>query len=417
MSLARLSWKNLWARPWATMISLLLLLLGVSIISLLLQLNEQLDDQFKKNIRGIDLVVGAKGSPLQLILSAVYHIDNPTGNIPLKEARILQKNPLVESWIPMAYGDNYKGYRILGTDWSYVEHYEGMLREGAAWEEPFETVLGATAAERLGLGVGDEFFGAHGNVAEGEVHEEHPYLVTGILSKTETALDQLILTSLNSVWDIHDHEEPATADSAHDDHEQDHEHEEGDIHDDDEDRDITAVLIKWRNPMAMMTLPRFINQETSMQAAVTAIEINRLFDLFAVAITTLRGIAMAIVFISAISVFFSLYNSLRGRAYELALMRTMGAGGNTLLLMVLLEGFWLALLGALAGLVLSRVGMAILSSLAEDAYRYEFVWWNLLPEEGILFIGTLVVGLIAAAIPAWSAYRTDISETLRGGAS
>lgn len=440
MNLATIAWKNLWARPWATMISLLLLVLGVSIISLLIQLNSQLDDQFKKNIRGIDMVVGAKGSPLQLVLSSVYHIDNPTGNIPLSEAKVLQKHPLVAKWIPMAYGDNFKGYRILGTEWSYVEHYEAELAEGAQWDHTFETVLGADVAERTGLKVGDSFFGAHGNVEDADVHDDHAYEVVGILKRSETVLDQLVLTEMSSVWDIHDHAEEGnmgnnggeedhadhdhiegedhdhdhTEEEGHEEDHADHDHAEREGHDhEEEDRDITAVLIKFKNPMAMMQLPRMINQETSMQAALTAIEVNRLFDLFAVGIATLRGIAWAIVIISAISVFFSLYNSLRGRKYELALMRIMGAGRSSLLLLILLEGFLLAVLGGIIGLIVSRGGMMILSGMAEEAYRYEFDWLKFLPQEGVLFIGTLLVGLLAALIPAISAYRTDISQTLR----
>ncbi len=426
MNLGLIAWKNLWARPWATMISLLLLVLGVSIISLLLQLNSQLDDQFKKNIRGIDLVIGAKGSPLQLVLSSVYHIDNPTGNIPLKEAKMFQNHPMVEKWIPMAYGDNYQGYRILGTEWSYVEHYAGQLQAGIQFDAPFETVVGSAVAQRLGLNIGDEFFGAHGNVEDADVHDEHAYKIVGILNPTETVLDQLVLTQIESVWNIHNHEEEGEtgsvdeAEEVHKEHEhgeqEDHEYEnhDHDLHED-EKQDITAVLIKWKNPMAMMQLPRFINEETSMQAAVTAIEVNRLFDLFAVGIATLQGIAFAIVFISAISVFFSLYNSLRGRSYELALMRTMGAGSSTLLVMVLLEGLVLAFVGAIAGLILSRVGLFVISGLAEEAYRYEFIWWKILPEEGLLFSGTMAVGVIAAILPAMSAYRTEISQTLQQG--
>lgn len=417
MNLGSIAWKNLWARPWSTLISLMLLILGVSIISLLIQLNTQLDDQFRKNIRGIDMVVGAKGSPLQLVLSSVYHIDNPTGNIPLSEARNLQHHPLVEKWIPMAYGDNFKGYRILGTEWSYVQHYEGSLREGRQWEEPFEVVLGAKVAEQAGVRLGDTFFGAHGNVEDADIHDEHAYVVVGILAPSQTVIDQLVMTSMNSVWDIHSHaEEESIAEEEHEQEHDHHEHAEGEEHDhEEEDRDITTVLIKFKNPMAMMQLPRMINQETSMQAALTAIEVNRLFDLFAVGLATLRGIALAIVIISAISVFFSLYNSLRGRKYELALMRTMGASQSTLLSMILLEGLILATLGGMIGLILSRIGLRILSGIAEESTRYEFNWQTILPEEGALLGLTMLVGVLAALLPAISAYNTEISRTLTDG--
>jgi len=121
--------------------------MGVGIISLLLLMNKQVDEQFKKNIKGIDMVVGAKGSPLQLILSAVYHIDNPTGNIKKAEADRLAKHPLVKKSIPMAYGDNLKGYRILGTDTSYVSHYKGVVAQGRLWSQTMEATVGAVAAE------------------------------------------------------------------------------------------------------------------------------------------------------------------------------------------------------------------------------------------------------------------------------
>ena len=423
MNLGIIAWKNLWARPWSTLISLILLVLGVSIISLLLQLNTQLDDQFKKNIRGIDMVVGAKGSPLQLVLSSVYHIDNPTGNIPLKEAIALQRHPLVEKWIPMAYGDNFKGYRILGTEWSYVDHYHGSLYEGRQWKEPFEVVLGSKVAEQAGLRLGDTFFGAHGDVEDADIHDEHAYTVVGILVPSQTVIDQLVLTSMNSVWDIHSHEEAVddveVEESEADLDEEEHDHEEGEGHDhsEEEEQDITTVLIKFKNPMAMMQLPRMINQQTSMQAALTAIEVNRLFDLFAVGLATLRGIALAIVIISAISVFFSLYNSLRGRKYELALMRTMGASQSTLLSMILMEGLILATVGGIIGLILSRAGLSILSGIAEESTRYEFDLLTILPEEGALLGLTMLVGVLSALLPAISAYNTDISRTLTDGKS
>ncbi|MEM7659543.1 MAG: ABC transporter permease, partial [Bacteroidota bacterium] len=189
MNLFILSWKNLIAKPLSAGMSLLLLALGVSIISLLLLLNERLESNFLRNLQGIDMVVGAKGSPLQLILASVYHIDNPTGNIPLSEAESLMKHPLVKKAIPLAYGDNYQGYRILGTDTSYLSHYEVQLSEGRVWDEPFEVVIGGKVAERMGLEVGSEFFSAHGLTDANDVHDSHPFTVVGILESNGTVAD------------------------------------------------------------------------------------------------------------------------------------------------------------------------------------------------------------------------------------
>ena len=157
MNILKLSWSNLKVKPLNTFLSLLLLTLGVALVSMLLILNKQLDEQFKRNISGIDMVVGAKGSPLQLILSSVYHIDNPTGNIPLEEAESLLKNPMVKECIPLAYGDSYKGYRIVGSNKDYVSHYGVTLEEGKFWSNEYEVTAGAVVAKNLGLKIGDTF--------------------------------------------------------------------------------------------------------------------------------------------------------------------------------------------------------------------------------------------------------------------
>lgn len=428
MNLFFLSWQNLRARPLSTFMSLLLLTMGVSIISMLLLLNQQLTQNFNQNIKGIDLVVGAKGSPLQLILASVYHIDNPTGNVPLQEAKELASNPLIERAIMMAYGDSYQGYRILGTEHSYAAHYEAEIAAGRLWQDEFEVTLGGLAAQRLGLKVGDTFYGQHGSGENAEVHDDHAYRVVGIFARNGSVIDQLIMTPISSVWGVHEHAEAQTNAPTHQeanhDHEDEadhaaHEHEAEDEHAHEEHpeeaRDITAMLIKFRSPMGMMMLPRMINQETSMQAALPAIEINRLFELFAVGIDTIRAIALAIIVISGISVFVSLYNSLRERRYELALMRSMGASRGQLFWLVVQEGLILALLGYLLGIGLSRAGMWLLSVAVLEDFHYEFSNAMFLTEELYLLGITLLIGLLAAAIPATQAFSLNISETLADG--
>ena len=406
MNLLTLSTQNLRSRPLSTFLSLLLLTLGVSIISLLIMLGGQLRKQFDQNIKGIDMVVGAKGSPLQLILASVYHIDNPTGNIPLSEAETLAGHPLVEMAIPLAYGDNFNGYRILGTDSSLVSHYEGKMAQGRLWAVSFEATVGARVAERNGLKIGDTFLGSHGLSNANDVHDAHPFTVVGILEPSGTVLDQLILTAIESVWETH-------GDYAGEE-EAEEEGKSEETHEQEDDREITAMLIGFRSPMGMVMLPRMINGQTSMQAAVPAIEINRLFGLFSVGIDTLRAIAFLIMVISGISVFISLYNSLRERKYEMALMRTMGGGRGQLLSLLLLEGLLLALVGFLLGICMARLGMLGVDLLAQNAYHYGFADLGFVREEAYLFGITLGIGILAAALPAWQAARLNISETLAG---
>lgn len=379
------------------MLSLMLLVLGVGIISLVLLLNRQLDEQFKRNIRGIDMVVGAKGSPLQIILSAVYQIDNPTGNISQKEAEALANHPLVKESIPMAYGDNYKGFRIVGTEHNYIEHYKGELEEGRLWGKTLEATIGAGVARTTGLKVGDNFYSAHGLDSEDDVHTNATFTVVGILKPSGTVLDQLLLTEISSLWAVHGYE---VSDSTVE---------------DTVDHDITAMLVKFRSPLGIVMMPRYVNTETNMQAAMPAFEVNRLYDNLGLGIKLLQGIAVAIIIISALSVFFSLFNSLKDRQYELALMRTMGASPGKIFSLIILEGLILSFIGYVLGILLSRVGLWLMGNILEDDYHYQLTLADFLPEEGYLFIGTLLLGFLASLWPAIRAARIDIHETLAEG--
>src|SRR5690554_21583 len=207
----------------------------------------------------IDLVLGAKGSPLQLILSSVYQIDAPPGNISYPAAELWMNNPMVESAVPLTYGDNYLGYKIVGTNDNYLPHFDLNIAEGVPFSNDFEVVVGSSIAQNIGLKIGDTFFGTHGDAEEGEVHDHHAYKVVGVLEPSGKVADQLILSNIESVWHMHDHE--------HEDHtEVAHVHAEGEIHHPHEGKEITAILLKLRNNMAKMTWPRIIPQNTDMQA-------------------------------------------------------------------------------------------------------------------------------------------------------
>lgn len=420
MNIPKLSWANLLNKPLNTLLSILLLTLGVGLIVLLLLLNKQLNETFNKNIKGIDMVVGAKGSPLQLILSSIYQIDYPTGNIALQEAQVLQKHPLVKKSIPLAYGDSYQNYRIVGTTHQYPEHYEASIAVGELWQNDFEVSIGQGVAQQSGLSIGDTFYGTHGLNTEGEkdTHQHHAYRVVGIFKANGTVLDQLILCNINSVWRMHEEEHEHEHEYKHDTngHEDNHEHE----HENKpakeeitEDREITALLIEYRSPMAMMQLPRYINDKTSMQAAVPAFEVNRLLGLMGVGFSSLRWVAILIMVISGISVFISLYSSLKARTYEMALLGSMGASKVQLFLLILLESLLLCFIGYCLGWLLGHVGMWQISRMLSETYTYPFSAWLLNMQEFWLLIITLAIGTLAALLPAASAATVDIAKHLK----
>ncbi len=167
MNLAAISFSYSRARPLATALNLLLLALGVATITVLLLATAQFEDRMGHDARGIDLVAGAKGSPMQLVLAAVFHIDAPAGNIPLADALALAQNRAVKKAIPLALGDSFHGYRIVGTNHEYPAHYGATLGTGRLWKEPMEVVLGAEVATAAKLSIGSTFTGAPSKRATG----------------------------------------------------------------------------------------------------------------------------------------------------------------------------------------------------------------------------------------------------------
>ena len=423
MSILHLSWKNILNKPLNLVLNLVLFALGVGLISLLLLVNVQLEDKFEKNFAGIDLVIGAKGSPLQLILSSLYHLDAPTGNMPVSESKAFlnPKHPIFKSAIPLSLGDSHRGYRIVGTNTGFIDLYEAKFADGKLFEENMEVVVGSTVAKNLNIKLADEFKSSHGLIEdENLVHEDAaPFKVVGILEKTGSVIDQLIVTKTQSIWAVHDeHDHEAEGSAEHDEAGHEHEHDEAE-HSEDlpltsyEDKSITSLLVKFkgRNIQAL-NMARNINENTNFQAATPAIEINRLYTLLGVGEEALKAMALLIIFVSGLSIFISLFSSLRERKYELAVMRTLGARPGFLFQLIIFEGIIIAVLGYFCGIALSHGSMVLLADFLEKSYRYDFSAAIFLKEEIYIFGGSLVIGIIAAIIPAFQASKTDIHATL-----
>lgn len=403
MTIIKISLKSLKYHFLSSFLNVLLIAFGIGILTVLLLGSKQISQKLENNAKDIDLVVGAKGSPLQLILSSIYYVDFPTGNIPLKDAEALEKNPMVKLAVPLALGDNYNGFRIVGTDKRFVKMYNLSLENGKYWNNDFEVTIGSNIAKEANLKVGDSFFGAHGLTGNSDIHKNHTYHVVGILKPQLNVCDNLVLTNIASVWKMHEGEE---------------EHHENEREKDGEPapyenghRQITALLIKYRSPMAVITFPRMVNQTTNMQAASPALESARLFSLIGVGVDTLKYFALLIMAIAAISVFISLYNSLKERKYDLAILRTLGASKFKLFSIVIFEGLILAIIGSIIGLVLGHSTLVLIGSYQEtdQAKITGYVFSN---QEFLLVGLALIIGLIASIIPAIQAYRSDISKII-----
>ncbi|AMA49924.1 ABC transporter permease [Flavobacterium covae] len=390
----KLAWRNIVFKPLNTFLSILLLTSSITIMTLLILLEKQFEEQFSSNADDIDLVLGAQGSPLQLVLSSVYQIDTPTGNINYDSAKVWMKHPFVQKAIPLAFGDNYDSYKIVGTTGDYLKKFDAQFIEGKEFLADFEVVVGSTVAQKKNLKIGSTFYSIHGDAKEGEKHETKPFKVVGVLQPTGKMIDNLIMCSIKSVWNVHE-------EISDEEHHYNH------------SREITSVLLKFRNKMAIMMWPRIIASNTKMQAVSPAIEINRLFTLFGVGIKALSYLGYGIMLISGLSIFIMLYNRLKERKYEFALLRLQGATKNQLILLVLLESIFLCIVGFCFGTIIGRFALQIISKLSEEDLKmifdpFEVIW----EKEGALLSVTLLLGVISALIPAFKAYKMNLSKIL-----
>ena len=397
MKLLALSFRYLWSRPLAAALNLLLLTLGLASITFVLLVSDQIDRAFERDLAGIDLVVGAKGSPMQLILAGVFHIDVPPGNIPLDEVQELAKNPQVAQLIPLSLGDSYRGFRIVGTTPDYITHYQAALAQGALWTAPMQAVAGAQAAQAAGLKAGDRFIGSHGLGGGGHAHGENPYTVSGVLAPCGCVLDRLIVTATESVWQVH---EKATAT-------------------DDEDRkaleaerEVTVALIRYKSPLAAVTFPRYVNSSTSMQAAAPAVEVTRLLRMVGVGTEVLKGMGAVLLLTAALSVFIALWNAVREREADLAMLRMLGAPPGRLVALLLCEALWLAVLASILGLLAGHGLTGLVGYLLQAEKSLPVSAWTWVPGEVWVPVAAVAVAALAALLPAIGAYRVDAGRLL-----
>lgn len=416
MSLVFSSLKSRWLN---SSLSILLTVFGVVIAVIILQFGHHIHNRMTQDGKDIDIVLGAKGSPLQFILSSVYHIDIPTGNIQYSAAKRWMKHPKVKTAIPLALGDNWKGYRIVGTTPDYIAHYDGAFSEGRAWEKPFQIVVGADVP----LKIGQEILGAHGLSHGGHVHDDEHYTVVGRLSQTGSVLDRLILTSVDSVLKIHGQDTNHL--DQHDDHNhhkghghdhgnEQHHHDAHDHHDGHEKAkpaEITALLLTTRSPIANMNLPRLINRDTRLQAANPALEMARLTTLFGLGTKTFSALSALLIGVAALSIFAGLASSLENRMGDLAVLRAVGYSKKRVFKIIVTEGMFIVLMGLALGLVLGLYGFMIIAetfqplatSSAQLNITHDLLW---------VIAAVILAGFMASALPALRASRVNVARQL-----
>jgi putative ABC transport system permease protein len=448
MSLIAIAWRNLTQRALASALTGFSMALGVSLVVAVLVIHHVVSESFQRNSGGgYDVIVGAKGSKLQLVLNTVYHLSTPVENIPYSVLHDLtdgQYRTYVARALPYCLGDNYEGHRVVATvtelfqDSEYAAGRKYAFKEGRNINPTgyFEGVVGALAAARTGLKLGATFRPTHGVNDDGQGHDHEAFTVVGILEPTGTPNDRAIFVNLEGFYLLENHAKPAgeahrpgpaSPDqhaNGHDEHEKPHDHAHGGHdHGDDEgheliplpedQRELTAILVRTSSPAAAVRLPNLINEGTVAQAVLPIREIRALFDVIVGPIETVLLLLTAlIVVVSAVGILVSIYTSMSERRREIAVMRALGARRSTVRTIVLLESILLSLTGGLAGWVLGRTLIAALSPAIAARTGVMIGFASPIAAELALVPGLILLAALAGYLPAMTAYRTDVAQAL-----
>ncbi|MDQ3140878.1 MAG: ABC transporter permease [Bacteroidota bacterium] len=411
-----LALKNLLHQKLRNAFNILLIALAVGLILLTVLINEQFKNHFEKNLADIDLIIGAKGSPLQSVLCNMFHIDAPTGNIELKDIKpfLNSNHPVIKEYVALNLGDNYLGYRILGTTLEYFSWYSLSLQEGDFFEKDMQLVVGNDVAKNTQLKLGDQIVSGHGIVQlddELNTHQHNSkFEVVGILKKSNTISDRLVFCSLSSYWLQHglDHDPQGG-----------HEHAHSNpiiINDDLKDAKgpITSLLLRFKGQnVQALNFGRAVNENTPVMATSPAIELNRMYELTGSASDLLEWLGLIAGVMAILSIFISLLQALNERKLELAILRLGGAGPGQVFRLIFYEALILTFIGTFFGFILAHIGLEYLSIHANFYNKYEISGFYFASQEKYILIGSMFLGLFAGLIPAISAYRIEIHKTLK----
>ncbi len=384
--------------------------LAAGLVMAVFAIKGQTYDAFTGGANGFDAVLGARGSQLQLVLNTVFHLETSPGNIPWSMYVAMTEDDGVELAVPYALGDNYQGFRVVGTTRALFERFPGaqgvrvapggrLFDEGAR-----EALVGSVVAARSGLVVGSTFHPGHGLTSSDTAHEDE-FTVAGVLEATNSPMDRVVWIPIDGIYRMSGHVLRGAGRNFRADAGQPIP---------DEHREVSAVLLKLADPQAGIYLDQAINRQGTR--ATLAWPIGRsmadLFEKIGWVNRILELVAYLVVVVAAGTILASLYNTMNERRREFAILRSLGARRSTVFSAIVLEATAIAGLGALAGYLVYAgiLGLAFVIVRAETGVVLDVfkagaaLWWTPL--------GMLAVGVVAGLIPALKAYRTDIAEHL-----
>ena len=402
MSNFMLVFSYLRARVLLTSLTVISVALGLALATIVLMLSSQTQRTLNTETANWDIVVGATGSPLQVVLNSLYYLDAPAGNVNISVWKRLQNDPVVERVIPLTMGDNYFGSPIVGTIPDFFagrspSQGDKLFAQGQCFSKPFEIVAGARVAAMNRLQLGQKIIGAHGWGRSNDFHPQFPYTVVGILAPTGTNLDRAVYTDYHSTWIVHAHPDA------------DEQPEPGH----DPTQEVTSLLVRLHQPGARFRVVQDINAQHLAQAVIPVDEIDKLARTF---IAPLQGIlllvAYLVVFVAALSILISLYHSIYQRRRDLAVMRSLGATRADVFQIVTLEAAMLSGLGVCGGWLLGHGLIALAAPMVMTRFGIALHAWHFETIEGVIALSVWVLGILAGLLPAFIAYRLPVAEIL-----
>ena len=421
--------RSLRARPLSTWITIGMVATSVALLLVLLGMRTAARGAFDRGSGNVHLLVSADPSPLVAVLNGIFYANAPSK--PIAWAKFQQiRNGFPYQWaIPTQQGDSYRGFPTMATSTDFFSKFEPAagepwrLADGRFFERPFEIVLGAAAAKGSGLRMGQQVFLNHGSGASreggepdehaGHVHTEFPFKVVGILEPTGSAHDRALFVDLESSWILHAHDRRERAGI------------EGkttaaDLTDD--DRKVTGILLRLPTragsdaSAAMQQQFDTLRRDTAIVVAQPAQQIEKLFEIVSNVDGIFIGMAVVVLFSSAISTMLALYNSMAARTRQIAVLRVLGASRGRVFGLVLTESLMITMAGAVAG-----VALALFGGIAASAWLKASIGLvidpSLDPRSTIIVLGGAVaLGALAGILPAWRAYQVPVADNLRPAA-
>lgn len=397
----------------STTITLLSAALAAGLVMAVFSVNDQTKDAFTGGDVGFDAVVGARGSQLQLILNTVFHLETSPGNIPWEIYANLKKDSRVALAIPYAVGDNYNGFRIVGTTeemFTKFEYQKGRKLTPAPGGRPFdpgrrEAVIGSTVAQKTGLNVGSTFNPYHGVTYTPDKRHEEEYVVVGVTEPSNSPSDRVVWIPIEGIFRMEGHVLRGTGKE----YQPTAGQQIGDQH-----KEVSAVMLKFRNPQMGFAFSQTINQQgkVATMAWPIGIVMADLFDKIGWVNKILGLVAYLVVAVAAGSILASIYNTMNERRREFAILRALGARRRTVFSAIVLESTTIAALGSLLGFVV--YGAIVLAAAIIVKQQTGVVLDPLKFHPAIVAApaGMIVLGAVAGVVPAFKAYSTDVAANL-----